>query len=175
MAKPGRKIHVVPAMAAPPDAAPDVTGLELRDAQLRCRNAGLISGDADINYRFSERSPKGTVIAQDPAPGKKVGRGATVKLTVSMGPQPQNFYVPYLMEKPLAEAVTALREAGLKLGKISRKETDTYPSGTVIAQSIRSGEEVARNTAVDLVVAVKLGTQPKPDTTQGNTPSGRQP
>ena len=168
LAKPGRKIHVIPAMAAPPDAAPDVTGLDLRDAQLRCRNAGLISSESDITYRFSERSPKGTVVGQDPSPGKKVGRGATVKLVVSLGPQPQNFYVPYLMEKSLSDAIAALREAGLKLGKISRKETDTYPSGTVIAQSIRSGDEVERNTAVDIVVAVRPGMAPaqKADTTQ---------
>jgi serine/threonine-protein kinase len=79
------------------------------------------------------------------------------------------------MEKTSADAVTALREAGLKLGKISRKETDTYPVNTVIAQSIRSGEEVARNTAVDIVVAVKPGSQPaaRPDSTQGKSPSGK--
>lgn len=154
LAKPGRKIRVVPAAAPQPNTAPDVIGLDVRDAQLRCRNSGLISTDSDVHYRFSERTPKGVVVAQEPEAGEKMKPGNAVKLTVSMGAQPAHFYVPYLMEKSLHEARSLLREAGLRLGKIVRKETDLYISGTVIAQSIRSGEEVEGGASIDVVVAV---------------------
>ena len=164
LAKPGRKIRVVPAAAPQPNTAPDVIGLDVRDAQLRCRNSGLISADSDVRYRFSERTPKGVVVAQEPAAGEKVKPGSAVKLTVSMGAQPAHFYVPYLMEKSLHEARSLLRESGLRLGKIVRKETDLYISGTVIAQSIRSGEEVENGAAIDVVVAVpKSATEEKED------------
>jgi serine/threonine-protein kinase len=158
LAKPGRKLRVIPAAAPEPNTAPDVIGLDVRDAQLRCRNAGLISTESDLRYRYSERTPKGVVVSQEPVPGEQVKPGSAVKLTVSMGPQPAHFYVPYLMEKSLHEARSLLREAGLRLGKIGRKETDLYASGTVIAQSIRSGEEVEGGAAVDVVVAVPKGT-----------------
>jgi serine/threonine-protein kinase len=161
LAKPGRKIRVIPAAPPAPNTAPDVIGLDVRDAQLRCRNAGLISTESDWRYRYSERTPKGEVVAQEPVPGEQVKPGSAVKLTVSLGPQPAHFYVPYLMEKSLHEARSLLREAGLRLGKIGRKETDLYASGTVIAQSIRSGEEVEGGAAVDVVVAVPKGTAPE--------------
>jgi eukaryotic-like serine/threonine-protein kinase len=157
LAKPGRKIHIIPALPAPPGVAPDMTGLELRDAQLRCKNVGLISSESDTRYRFSERVPKGTVMGQDPSAGKPVEPGGVLKLVVSLGPMPSHFYVPYLMEKQLRDARGLLRDSGLKLGKIVKKETDQYASGTVIAQSVKSGDEVAQDTAIDVVVAVAKG------------------
>jgi eukaryotic-like serine/threonine-protein kinase len=157
LSKPGRKIHVIPALPAAPGVAPDLTGLELRDAQLRCKNVGLSSTESDARFRFSERVPKGTVMGQDPSAGKPVTPGGTMKLVVSLGPMPSHFYVPYLMEKQLRDARGMLRDAGLKLGKIVKKETDQYPSGTVIAQSVKSGDEVAQDTAIDVVVAVPKG------------------
>lgn len=163
MAKPGRKIRIVQALAPAKGAVPDVTGLDLRDAQLRVRNVGLLSSDSDVRYRFSEKVPKGMVVFQEPAAAKTASPGAVVKLTISMGPQPEHFYVPYLMAKPLADARAMLRESGLKMGKIGRRETDQYPTGTVVAQSIPSGQEVERDAAVDLVVAVRPGTAAPPD------------
>jgi eukaryotic-like serine/threonine-protein kinase len=154
LAKPGRKVRVIPAVKAAPNATPDVVGLELRDAQLRSKNVGLVCGDSDVRYRFSDRAMKGVVMAQDPTAGTAIEPGEIIKLTVSLGPQPAHLYVPYLMEKQLSEARTILRDAGLRLGKIVRKETDLYPNGTVIAQSVKSGEEVERETAIDIVVAV---------------------
>ena len=154
LAKPGRKIHVVPAAAAAPDVTPDVIGLELRDAQLRCKNAGQVSTGAEVSYRFSSSMPKGRVVAQSPAAGKPAEPGGVVKLTVSLGPEPEAFFVPVLIDHTLNEATVILREAGLRLGKIVRKETSLYDTNTVIGQSIKSGEEVERDTPVDLVVAV---------------------
>jgi len=156
LAKTGRKIRVIPAIAAERDWAPNLVGLELRDAQLRCRNAGLVSGEGDVQFGFSERVPKGTVMAQRPEAGTPVESGEVIRLIVSLGPLPDRFIVPYLMEKPLHEARTLLRDSGLKLGKIVRKETDLYPAGTVIAQSVRSGEQVQKDSEVDVVVAVPV-------------------
>jgi serine/threonine-protein kinase len=155
LAKPGRKIRIIPALKPAGNTAPDLIGLDVRDAQLRCKNVGLLSGDSELRYRFSEKTPKGVVIAQEPGAGKKVEPGSVVKITVSMGAQPAHFYAPALMEKPLADARILIREAGLKLGKIARKETDKFPAGTVIGQSVVSGSEVDKDTAIDIVVAVR--------------------
>lgn len=165
LAKPGRKIHAIPAMAVQRDVAPDLIGLDVRDAQVRCRNANLLCTDADLSYRFSSTVPKNIVIAQRPLSGDLVESGTAVKLVVSLGNEPERFFVPYLMERPLHEARVLLRESGLRLGRIVRKETDQYPTGTVIAQSVKSGQEVTPETAVDIVVAVpnRIGSQTESD------------
>jgi serine/threonine-protein kinase len=155
LAKPGRKIRVVPALPAASDVAPDLASLDLRDAQLRCKNIGLVSGPTDVRYRFSSRVPKGSVIEQDPKSGQPVKPGAVVKLVVSMGPEPAHFYVPLLLDQSLHDARSALREAGLTLGNIERRETDEYPAGTVISQSIPAGDVVEPGALVDVAVAVQ--------------------
>jgi serine/threonine-protein kinase len=153
-AKPGRKIRVVPALPAAPDVAPELLDLDLRDAQLRCKNIGLVSGPTDVRYRFSSRVPKGSVIEQDPKSGQPVKPSTVVKLIVSMGPEPAHFYVPSLLDQSLHDARSALREAGMTLGNIERRETDEYPAGTVISQSIPAGEPVEPGAQVDVAVAV---------------------
>ncbi len=156
LAKPGRKVRVVPAMAVQQDLTPDLIGLEIREALIRCKNVDLICSNNDIQYRFSTDSPKDMVMAQNPLPGDVIERGAVIKLIVSLGPRPDFVIVPYVMEKQLHEARLLLRESGLLLGRIARKETDLYPTGTVIAQSIRSGEQVTPETTIDMVVAVPI-------------------
>ena len=154
LAKPGRKIRVIPALPAAPDVAPDLVGLDLRDAQLRCKNVGLVCGPTEVRYRFSSRILKGGVIEQDPTAGKPVKPGAAIKLVVSMGPEPAHFFVPTLVDKSLHDARAAVREAGLKLGHIERRETSEVSAGTIIEQSIPAGAEVESGTVIDVVVAV---------------------
>lgn len=156
-AKPGRKVRVVPASAVAPDVTPDLLGLEVRDAQLRCKNSGLLCGETEISYKFSEKSPRGLVFEQNPKPGKNIEPGTAVKVTVSMGAMPEKFYVPNLIDQTLSDARILLREAGLKLGKTVRRETQLYAPGTVMSQGVRAGQEVRNGTVVDLVIA----TQPR--------------
>lgn len=154
MAKPGRKIRATPALPGVQDIAPDLVGLDIRDAQLRCRNVGLVCGPTEVRYRFSGRVPKDGVLEQDPQAGKPVKPGSTVKLVVSMGPEPAHFYVPQIVDETLHDARNLLREAGLILVRIERRETDDYPAGTVIEQSLLAGQEVGPGTEVSVVVAV---------------------
>jgi serine/threonine-protein kinase len=172
LAKPGRKIRVIPALPAAPDVAPDLTGLDVRDAQLRCKNVGLVCGITEVRYRFSSRVAKGGVIEQDPPAGKPVRQGSSVKLVVSMGPEPAHYFVPTLVDQSLHDVRSVLREAGLRLGKIERRETAEYPAGTIIGQSVRAGEQVESGTVVDVVVAVAPQTT---DSTGTSRPDDKQP
>lgn len=154
LAKPGRTVHVVPALAIAGDFAPDLLGLEVRDAQIRCRNAGLVCGPTEVSFEFSDLIPKNYVIQQEPLPGTEVEAGSPIRLVVSLGVEPEAYIVPQLVDKNLHEARQLLTESGLALGRLHRKETLAYSAGTVIFQSVRSGTEVDRGTKVDLVVAV---------------------
>lgn len=163
LSKPGRKIHVVPAKLADVRTAPYLVGLEVRDAQIRCRNIGLVCGPTEVSYQFSKMTQKGLVLEQIPAEGEQIEPGSTMHLIVSLGEEPESIHVPELIEKPLHDARLALIEAGLELGRVSRKETDVYTAGTVIAQSIRTGSRVNRGTRVDLVVAVPIPVRDNPE------------
>jgi serine/threonine-protein kinase len=155
LAKQKRKIRVTPAIAIEADRAPDLVGLNLRAAQFKCKTLGLVCGSGEISYRFSETVPKGTVIGQKPKPNSEIETGESVFITVSLGIRPASIAVPALVEQTLHDARALINESGLIVGKIVRKETDAFAAGTVIAQSIRTGEEVEPGTAIDLVVAVK--------------------
>jgi eukaryotic-like serine/threonine-protein kinase len=156
--KPGRKIHIVPAKATGPESAPYLQGLELRDAQVRCRNVGLVCGSTEISYQFSSIIAKGSVVSQDPEEGEPIEPGSLMQLVISLGPVPNRILVPSLVEKSLHDARQALLESGLTLGQITRKETDLYTAGTIIAQSIRTGVEIGRGDPVDIVVAIPVST-----------------
>jgi serine/threonine-protein kinase len=160
--KPGRKVRVVPAKEVGSNAVPYLIGLEVRDAQVRCRNLGLICGPTEISYQFSKMTPKGLVLEQVPAEGEEIEPGGSIQLVVSLGDAPDAIRVPLLTEKSLHDARQSIIEAGLELGRVTRKETDVYVAGTVIAQSVRSGLEVERGRRIDLVVAVPIPMNEQP-------------
>ncbi len=153
-AKPGRVIHITPAKSGVATEIPDLTGLDQRTAEVECRNLGLLISPSGTDYDFSAIVPKGGIVRQRPEPGAPVRSGEAVQLVISLGPRPESIMVPSLIDLSLHEARQALLEAGLRIGTISRKETNIFTAGTVIAQSMVSGTEVEQDTTVDLVVAI---------------------
>ncbi|NUO19204.1 PASTA domain-containing protein [bacterium] len=152
--KPGRVIHVVPAKEGMATEIPDLTGLDQRSAEIECRNLGLLVSPSGTSYDFSAIVPRGGIVRQRPSPGSPVISGQAVQLTISLGPRPNAIVVPSLVDMSLHEARQAILEAGLKLGEVTRKQTNLFTAGTVIAQSLASGTEVEQDTELDLVVAV---------------------
>ena len=120
---------------------PDVRGTSQADAGKQLKAAGFTSSVAEV---FSETAPKGVVVGQDPA-GGSAPRGATVKLTVSKGPE--LIAVPELGGKPRDEAEAALKALGLKPRVVA------IPGpGTVRSSDPAAGEKVRRGATVTLFV-----------------------
>jgi serine/threonine-protein kinase len=154
LCKSGRRVRVVPAGVPPEMLMPRVIGLELRDAQSRCASLGLICPTDNVGYAFSPSVPRGRIVSQRPLPDSRVVKNDTVRLTLSMGPEPEKFVVPELVGQTLHEARIRLREAGLALGSVTQKAIPRVEAGTIVAQSIRSGTEVTKGMRVDVVVAI---------------------
>jgi beta-lactam-binding protein with PASTA domain/predicted Ser/Thr protein kinase len=98
-------------------------------------------------------APAGQVIRQSPSAGSRVPPGSTVSITVSKGEKKaEKATVPNVIGKLRADAVAALREAGLK-PTVSEQETDV-PSkvGRVTDQFPPPGSEVDPGTGVTVVV-----------------------
>jgi serine/threonine-protein kinase len=91
--------------------------------------------------------PSGTVLAQGPAAGARVGHGSTVTLRVSRG----LVTVPNTVGQSRDNAVAAIRGAGLKPKAFT--VPSSQPKGTVVAQRPLGGKRVAGGSSVRLNVS----------------------
>ena len=97
----------------------------------------------------------GRVLAQDPQKDTRVPEGSMVSMTVAV-PGPQAVQVPQVGGLPQSRAEAALRERGLRIGKVNRTETDRQAPDTVIAQQPRASTLLAPGCAIELEVAIAI-------------------
>jgi serine/threonine-protein kinase len=117
-------IHV--SRGPPPVSVPDVVGKTRDDAVATLTNAGL---KPDVHEVHSNKAAD-TVTAQDPSAGKKVVKGARVRINVSTGPQPVS--VPYVVGLSFDQASAQLQSAGFAVAR--KNVASDQPKDTVVAQ-----------------------------------------
>lgn len=106
-------------------------GLQLQPAQTKAYSDSVHAGD---------------VISVSPSPGQTVPRGATVTLTVSLGPH--LVHMPDVTNQPVGQALAELANAGLH-AKVYGPDPS---SGTVLFTVPRAGSTVHYGATVDLYV-----------------------
>jgi len=136
---------------AGPGASTTVPKLTGSTSQVAQRALDLAHLTPKVVRSFDETVPAGVVIAADPPAGREVGRGSTVTLTVSQGPE--RYGVPALAGHTQAEAEKRLTEAKLTVGKVSEAFSETMPQGQVVSTSPAANASVKRATAVALVIS----------------------
>jgi serine/threonine-protein kinase len=136
---------------------PDVKGLTVTAARLQLEQRGLKLGEQ--TPRVNETVPAGSVLEQTPPNGTRIPEGSTVSLVVATAPE--RTIVPPLLGRDIAEAQRALEQAGLKLGKTTRR-AGPGDLNQVIGASAREGSSQPRGAAIDLIVA--SGSNKVPDT-----------
>ena len=122
----------------------------LRAAKLKYRKIEEDSSEYALNE----------VINQSPKAGQKVTEGYVVILRVSTGnaasPSPTESAkmvpVPKLVGNMYENAENTLKTANLKLGNVSREESDK-PEGVIISQSPKQGSESPEGSYVNIVVS----------------------
>ena len=131
---------------------PNVVGQQDGDAQNAITAAGLTVGT--VTYEYYDDVPKGQVVSQTVAGGKKVATGTSVGLTISSGPKPpEKISVPPVTNTTLDNARQLLSSAGLKAGNITYQHSDTVESGNVISCTPGVGSSVDEGSSVNLVVS----------------------
>ena len=128
---------------------PNVVDKSLADATTAITGAGLVVGAT--TSQSSTTIAAGNVISQDPAGGTDAPSGSSVSLVLSSGPP--LVAVPNVVGKTLADATTALTNAGLVLGTTTQQSSSSVPAGSVISQNPPAGGNVAKGSAVNLVVS----------------------
>jgi serine/threonine-protein kinase len=126
-------------------AVPDLAGLTGETATTALEQAGL---SAELVTVESEEQ-EGTVVAQEPAAGTEVERGATVRVSVA-GP-PATAAVPDVTGMELADAADALADEDLRA--FVRYVPSDERIGTVVDQAREPGSEVERGSAVGVNVS----------------------
>lgn len=132
--------------AGPADVAvPDVVGLSLEEAKAALEDVGF---DVVVETATNETA-RGTVVAQDPAPGAEVAAGSQVTLTVSDGPGQAR--VPDVQGTSEADAIEELRAAGFAV-TVVRQQSDEA-EGTVISQVPGPSTLADKGSAVTITVS----------------------
>jgi eukaryotic-like serine/threonine-protein kinase len=125
---------------------PVLVGTQRSVAVQQIRGRGLTPG---VEEEESAK-PAGEVIRQAPSAGSELPRGSTVSIVVSKGEQKAK--VPNVIGKERAEAVEALREAGLQ-PTVSEQQTEVpQQAGRVTDQFPPPGSEVEPGAEVTVVV-----------------------
>jgi serine/threonine-protein kinase len=129
-------------------SVPDVAGLPQADAEDKVKAAGF---KPKVEQVTSADVKKGLVVETSPSQGSLIERGSDVTLRVSTGPE--QVQVPDVVGETEDNARSAIESAGLRVGKVTDKETVDEDPGTVLEQSPAKGKSVAKGSAVKLTVA----------------------
>ncbi len=137
-------------------AIPQVGRMTKATARTELRNLGFTVKTGDGLH--SNVVPRGEVIRTDPAIGSRAHRGSLVTIVPSLGPV--LIQVPSVTGMKLADAETALRNAGLTVGKVTSAPSTTIPLGIVISTSPVAGRPWPQTRPVAIVQSAGL---PLPD------------
>ena len=128
---------------------PPVVGLEKNEAIKVLKDKKL---NGLIVKTVSDDSVEaGKVVSQSPSPNAEAKEGTNVELTVSVGKN--KTIVPNLSNVEYDKVEGLLKKSNLTLGNVERKYDDKVEENKVISQSINYGEEVEKDTKIDIVVS----------------------
>lgn len=129
------------ASTAEPTAVPNVVGLSQADAKAQIEAAGF-TWELNPDKVASDTVEAGSVVSTDPAAGTSAEKGATVRVTISSGPD--SVVVPdNLVGMSPDEARKAIEAQGLKFEQSSKTvASDTVPEGKVAETNPSPGTKV---------------------------------
>ena len=129
-------------------ATPDFDNLDRAAATKLAAKHGL---QLVFNEEFSETVPAGQVTRTEPKAGDRVVIGGSVTAFLSKGQE--RFPVPSLVGRTVDDAISALKESNLEVGKTPEVYDEKVEIGSVVSASIEAGQPVKRGTVVDLNVS----------------------
>jgi beta-lactam-binding protein with PASTA domain len=155
----GTPVALVVSKGPPGVAMPDVVGLAAADAVNALQARKL---RPTLQQTASSEAP-GTVVAQQPKPGRRTKPGTAVVLQVAKGATMVS--VPDVTSRTEPDATATLKAAGLAARTVHVPSTQA--AGTVVGQSPAAGQKLAQGGTVRLNVA--KGSTPAVTTQQATT------
>ena len=137
--------------AAPADElieVPSVVGNTEQEATFTLEQAGF---QVQITTKEDESVDEGTVLQQDPAGGTKQQKGATITLTIAVGPDTVD--APNFKNMTMDKARQEAEAAGLKVVEAESKYSEDVAEGKIISQSPAAGDPVKPGTTIEVVTS----------------------
>jgi serine/threonine-protein kinase len=145
----GNTIVLDVSLGAKRGTVPNVVGLP-RDEAVKALDAAGFDVSDDYTERLDQH-PRGEVLATTPRIGSTVTQPATVRLTISAGPDAIG--VPSLVGMPVADALALLGQLGLTAAEPRVDSTGTQPEGIVSNQRPTANSPAAPGSTVTLTVS----------------------
>ena len=136
---------------------PDFTGLTAADARIVAKRSSIRTEVVDSVY--VKRFEKGCVFSQNPAPGSKVKKNRSIKLTIN-STQTKTVRMPNLIGYSLRQAKTEILASGLSVGRLTYREdmaTDNVLDQFIKGQYVAPGTEIEAESQVDLLLGLAPG------------------
>ena len=105
--------------------------------------------------QYSADFEKGTIIDQTPKANKKMTRGDTIRVVISLGPQPEEKLMVDLSRVPQEQAISFLNTMGLDLQFLppTNEYSSDVPAGCVIRTDPKEGERLEKGHQIKLVIS----------------------
>ena len=149
--KKGREIRITISKGAKSLAMPNLTDLDLRQAQLILEENGICMGR--LSKAHHPGVVKDAVIAHTPLPGVTFFRDQCADLLISLGPMPVEYRMPDLSGLYLEQAIRRIEEQRLRVGDIRSIFGKDGPANIILNQNPAAGSRVLRDSVVDLDVS----------------------
>ncbi|MEU5156263.1 PASTA domain-containing protein [Glycomyces sp. NPDC021274] len=144
----GATITVVISQGPERYQVPNLAGLT--EAKAR-EELAAFTAEVKVEHEYSVDAAAGEITRTDPPAGEEVNAGATVTLFVSDGFPPNK--VPDVVGLTEADARAAIETAGLPVGEVTERTSDTIAEGLVIEQDPSPDTPVGPENPVNLVVS----------------------
>jgi len=136
------------AMAKGDIPVPDVLGASREIAEVTLEREGLRLGD--IRFDEDAKGPHGVIVSQEPDPGELSVLNGEVDVVIA---GPDLVPLPYMVGTTESEAISGLREAGLRVGRVIHEFHDYYPEGVVFTQKPEDALWAPRRSKIDIYVS----------------------
>jgi beta-lactam-binding protein with PASTA domain len=152
--KPGRVVRYHVSLGPANFSVPSLIGKQLSEAPAILGKAGLQLGT--VHKIYSQDVPPGRILNQDPKMGNEYTTSIQVDLVVADNQNLPEVSMPNLIGLPLsqAEEMLTLSQTNLHLARVRYIADDVSPAGTVVAQSISTGENVPLGSDIEVSVAL---------------------
>ena len=138
---------------------PNLMGATRKIAELTLANKGITP---KITEQYDEEAPLNEVIYQYPEEGSIITSDTVVVLVISLGPEPEDIFMPTLLGKTLEEARPIIEEYKLNVTETKYEPSTEYNKGQICAQSIQPN--ASTQTGVEITITVSEGPGPQAKT-----------
>lgn len=146
---------------------PDYINYDYREAITALEKLGFV---VEKIFEPSDTVTTDYIINISPSPGEKLPAGATVYVTISLGPEVETVIMPYLVGKTQWYAEEQIQSMNLTLVTVSPVHSDTVQEGMVISQNVEAGTEIPVHSKIYLQVSLGPEATPTPSPSPEPTP-----